>query len=148
MERPALVVAIGRPGDRWIHRTPDDAKQHADDVIYRAQSLHWNGRCIEEFTVCPVFVMRVLRRVAESKDSAERWFLDRVRFVDVTGDGEIPMKLSADGTLDPEPSMLRAIWEEERERYDAALDKSDDSRRPSASSGIVHDAGPEPEDIG
>lgn len=47
MERPALVVAIGRPGDRWIHRTPDDAKQHADDVIYRAQSLRWNGRCIE-----------------------------------------------------------------------------------------------------
>ncbi len=148
MERPDLVVAIGLMGNRWIQRSPEESRQFADEAIARAQSPECKGNRVEVFTICPVFVLRILRRVAESRGDAERWFLDRVRFVEVKGGEEIPLKLSADGTLDPEPAMLSAIWEEARERYDAALDKHDNACRPLAPSGIVHDVGTEPEDIG
>lgn len=92
-------------------------------------------------------LVRLLRRVAEaaSNPDAARGVLTGIAFAEVQRDGTVrPLELRADGTLHPESALLRGVFEDERERYDAALD-APRAATPTAPSQILHDAGPEPE---
>lgn|GEM_PF-5800235 len=82
----------------------------------------------------------------------EIWLRDNVSIVEVSRDGEgrsslVSSALTPSGEFERWPAdFMDVATDEEREIYDAALDKSDPTSLPPEMDGIVHDEGDEPEE--
>ncbi len=136
-----IIDAHGVHPSRWsTPRVGESPRDYADRVF---GWLERGFRFVR--TRDAAFVVRLLSKVAESSRECSGWASSLLDFYEVRRDGTmVALELLPDGTLHPEPALLRGVFEDERDRYDAALDlvKPRPERSPSE---IVHDRGPEPE---
>lgn len=129
----------------------------------QAQLAHWFvalARCgrnliVETHSDHLVRRLRGLIARAPRGSPLEQWFRDNVAIVEVTmnsqGCSELaPTALTPRGDFERWPAdFMDVATDEEREIYDAALDKPEvPATAPDARSTIVHDQGEEPEDDG
>lgn len=157
-----IVVALKRKETRdtglhvlmdpfGVHSSPWWKPAHGTCARDQAASLLRDAERLwrQVHTRDAALVVRLLRLIVEGNVQHvehEGWAAAFVTFSEVQPDGTaLPLELRRDGTLHPEPSLLRELFDDERGRYDAAIDLVTPrlDRQPS---GIVHDDGPEPED--
>ncbi len=143
----------------YSHAALEEPEAHIHPKL-QTQLAHWFvalamcGRNLIVETHSDHLVRRLRGLIARAPQGSplEQWLRDNVSIVEVSRDAEgrstlVSSALTPRGEFERWPAdFMDVATDEEREIYDAALDKPETTPAPTEASGIQHDVGEEPED--
>ncbi|MCU0654721.1 MAG: AAA family ATPase [Polyangiaceae bacterium] len=157
LERVAFLAQL----QKFSHGAIEEPEAHVHPKL-QSSLAHWfvalarSGRNLIVETHSDHLVRRLrglIARVPEGSEM-ETWLRENVRIVEVSQDAKGRSRidissLTSSGDVERWPSdFMDVATDEERDIYDAGLDKRKNVGSPGNSSGVIHDEGEEPDDDG